>query len=169
MKSGSCVKPGGWRWWVGPSFPLGRASGENLVQTGTAPFGYQPLPGTSVPMTHPWYSEVQGQDDVGGRGRSMARERVATAITRSPLAGRASEPPRARRSAGPSASSPCPSPLAPQRHTFTPSWKTPSFPPPRGSKPRRALVRAKAGATHPSRRRDPTPTPSDRSLTEPLA
>lgn len=28
----------------------------------------QPLPGTSVPMTHPWYSEVQGQDDVGGRG-----------------------------------------------------------------------------------------------------
>lgn len=65
MKSGSCVKPGGWRWWVGPSFPLGRASGENLVQTGTAPFGYQPLPGTSVPMTHPWYSEVQGQDDVG--------------------------------------------------------------------------------------------------------
>lgn len=68
MKSGSCVKPGGWRWWVGPSFPLGRASGENLVQTGTAPFGYQPLPGTSVPMTHPWYSEVQGQDDVGGGG-----------------------------------------------------------------------------------------------------
>lgn len=105
----------------------------------------------------------------GGRGRSMPRERVTTAITRSPLAGRASEPPRARRSAGPSASSPCPSPSAPQRHTFTPSWKTPSFPPPRGSKPRRALVRAKAGATHPSRRRDPTPTPSDRSLTEPLA
>lgn len=132
MKSGSCVKPGGWRWWVGPSFPLGRASGENLVQTGTAPFGYQPLPGTSVPMTHPWYSEVQEQDDVGGRGHSMAREHVATAITRSPLAGRASEPPRARRSAGPSASSPCPSPSAPQRHTFTPSWKTPSFPPPSG-------------------------------------
>lgn len=68
----------------------------------------------------------------GGRGRSMARERVATAITRRPLAGRASEPPRARRSAGPSASSPCPSPSAPQRHTFTPSWKTPPFPPPSG-------------------------------------
>lgn len=85
MKSGSCVKPGGRGWWVGPSFRLGRASrGESR------PNWHHTIrvPATARDKRLGESSVVFRSAGTGRRGGSSeAREHVTATVTCRSLAG----------------------------------------------------------------------------------